>query len=57
MVIAVAERQRELFEDLTPLEPPPDLASGYVLPSATAPPGEPARQLLRSPAPPAGLEA
>ena len=23
MVIAVAERQRELFEDLTPLEPPP----------------------------------
>ena len=36
----MADRQRELFEDLPELEPPPDLAGGYVLPSAPAPRGE-----------------
>ena len=39
-LIAMADRQRELFEDLPELELPPDLAGGYVLPSAPAPRGE-----------------
>ena len=59
VVIAVADRrQRELFEDLPALEPPPDLRRAYEMPSAPAPTGEPAQlPLLQAEAPIAASNA